>query len=397
MDPAFRRRWGYVYILGALLLLGVALAAWLTHRQPELLPLGLLAAMSVVAEWRRLDTGDSSSVSLSSVLTLTTAFIVGPVGAAIVGAASMGLAPKAAAPATRSLVRAFNTVMSGLLGLCAGTVFVALGGWNSGQPWHPDGVVMHVVVPGAIATFVMYVLNSLMVGGMMRADRATPRLRSAMRVLLTHSTQPYLASAIAAFLFITLWEGSRLGPLSALLMAVPLLLAQWAFQEQSRARWAQRRTVDLLAALIDNHLPERAAHNADVQHISRVVGAVCDLHPRDLEHLRSAAKLLDLGRVTAQRREWLAEEDPDRAAAFIQGIGFLNEPVRLVQERHRSFTDSTRRLGHPSQTSQVLAVADAAASGMDVRAAAGSRFDPRVVDAYESAVEHGDLNPSVSV
>lgn len=383
MTPA-HRRWAYVAVLAAGLALGCVL--WQIDRVwPDPIVIVLLAAMALVAEWRQLDTGESVTISLSSVLTLTAAFLTGPVGGATVGLIALGLVPTVQRP----IARCFNGVMSGILGFTAGWVYELATGWPADQLWSRPGIPLHVVIPVTLATFVMFVLNAILVAGMMRVGGDSPRMRSTVRVILSHSAMPYLVSGIAAFLFVTLWAGGRLGPLSALLMAAPLLLAQWALQEQARVLLAQRRTLDMFGALIDANLPERAARTAEIQRVARIIGAQVNLSPRELARLRSAARLVDLGRVWAKRCDVLPEEDDARAQAMVAGITHLEEPVRIVRERRTTDGQSTqrRRTTGSSTTAQVLALSEAAVDGGELGEQADNA-DPRVLAAYRSALSH---------
>ena len=376
--PALRRD-AYIVLLTVLALLGSAL--WLRDHLPPLPgPVAVLAAMAFFTESRKMRLSEPVAVSLTCVLLLASAVLVGPLGAVVTAVIAF---PFSLRP-TRVAARAFNTALSAAIGVAAGWVYALLGGWMIGDRWAPDRVVLHVVLPLAAAALAMYVLNAVLLAGVMHLtdDHPAASVRATTRSLLRRSMLNYLVAAVASFLFLTLWVGAGLMELSALLMAAPLFLAQWALQGRAAGRVTQRRSVELFAHLSTVYDPSREAAVETATQLTRSLGIRLNLLPHEVDELSYAASLAWLGEIDARRGRTDARHRASRVEALLRGVPSLEQVRLLLRYREVPWSASDRPPEHLATQTAILAVATAAADGVDIAARSGTRFAPQVVSAY---------------
>ena len=194
--------------------------------------LGVLMALFLVCDSTPAQLAARQSAwSPSSSATLAAVVLLGPVGAALVGGASV-LSPR------RQLLlaeRVFNGAMYALSGYLAGRAFVALHG-HVGVPGRVSFPA--IIWPFAVAAVVHVLANQGLLWGMLQLisregrPRRRIRLESSLPLLLVSD----LGYAALGLVIAALWP--VMGPYAAALVLVPLFVARWAmgqFAEQQRA------------------------------------------------------------------------------------------------------------------------------------------------------------------
>ncbi|TWP35258.1 HD-GYP domain-containing protein [Leekyejoonella antrihumi] len=406
----FDGAWAYVVTLAVAL--GALLAALLLQdpRLPSWQIVGPLAVLAVLGEWNRLVVRHgSTNVSLTSVMLAASVALAGPLGAAIVGAAAHGLVPVRRAP----VARAFNTVMTGLLGLAGGLVYVGCGGRVLAHHQLDElGLFLHCLLPLVVSTVAIFLLNVLCVGGMLSITTGAS-LGQSLRSMISLVWLSYLWYGLVGFLFAVLWGPARLGVVSVLVMVAPLLLAQSSLAQRNAEREVHQRTIESLIAAVEARDPIMHGHSARVAAAAGVIGDELRLSPRRAEALQFAALLHDIGLVgprprsaagqhhlsTAERQR--IRQHPDRGVEMLREIDFLAESVAAIRHHHERWDGH----GFPSGLAgdeipllaRIIAVADAycalitprldrdtmsqQATLTAIRARAGGQFDPACVDA----------------
>src|SRR6476661_1810549 len=184
-----------------LVAVAVVTVSWVLHIGPPvewaavvtMLILGLLSSV-----FRERDVGSNITFSFLSIIIISSAVLIGPVGSALVGALSMGLERgKRSAEA-----RIFNASMVALQGAVGGLVYAALG-----------------------ADVVQMLINALLLAGIVRLSSGTPPRRFLVQ-MITNSGVAYIGYGIIGFLFVILWGPADVGWFSAVLILAPLYVAQ---------------------------------------------------------------------------------------------------------------------------------------------------------------------------
>lgn len=367
------RAWRVIIALTATLAFAWVAAAtvFTTHAIPvvAVVILSLLAMLASAAQSTRLAAA-SASVSLTSILVGAAIPLTGPVGAALVGCVS-AVDPLRRRPA---VVRAFNISMNGLVGALGGLLFLAVGG-RVGVPSStaPTEIIGWQLVPLAIATVAMLLVNALCVGVMISVTGGPPILMSARRIV-RQVGRTYLGYGVIGFLFAVLWDPVGLGPATVLVMAAPLVLAQWSYAQQHAESVAHERTVSSLVAAVEARDPIMRGRNERVARVSELVGNQLRLSPGESDALHFAALLHDVGMVApvesrpgagSSREDELRRirRHPVRGVEMLRSIEFLGDSITAIRHHHERW-DGT---GYPDGLAgeqipllaQVLAVVDA--------------------------------------
>lgn len=208
----------------------------------------------------------------------------------------------------------------------------------------------------------------------------------------------------------------ELGPLSILLLAVPVGIGRWTFRSFQRTREAQEAAVRVFVRLIEAKDPYTAGHTARVAKYAVYVGEELGFAPDRLEHLHQSALMHDVGKLAVPGpllnkpgrltpEEWHVVRSHNAAGIGILGqVDFMRTMAVTASDAHGRFEAGAR--GTPAELvleAHVVAVADAfdamtstrsyrQALDQDVafaelRAHAGTQFNPVCVEALVAAVE----------
>lgn len=300
--------------------------------------------------WLVGDTFVESHVNLSllGVVLLAAAVILGPPGAALFGVAIAALSRQAGP----WWARLFNMAMVGLLASAGGLVYPLVGGRSDiGEVVGAGPLLREVAVPLLVADVVQALLNVALVVGIVRLAQGIPIRLQAKRMILS-SGAVYLGYGVLAFVLVVLWLPAGLGPMSILLLLVPLFGAQWALAQYSAQVASQEAALEVLVAAIDTHHPEGSGRSARVGDLAARTAEHLGLGVLEVNDVRRAGRLNGLDQVTA---------GSGRAdgARMLEGLTFLKGAATLlaapdpapvgavVVAAAARFDDLVHRLGMP--------------------------------------------------
>ncbi|WP_122263287.1 HD-GYP domain-containing protein [Ornithinimicrobium cerasi] len=407
--------WLYVLTLAAL---GVGLT-WVAWTLPGgdgpiapsvLVILVVLGAVGVVLRER--DLGPHLGISLATVV-LAAALPLAGVGAVIVGFVSYACDTRRQSLRTR----AFNAVMTALVGAVGAVVYLLLGGARiDAVAATPGELIPRVGLPLLVAYAVMTLVNVLLYAVMSSLVRGTLIVDTAWQALRSLGLA-YLGHVIIAFLFAVLWGPAGLGPLSALFVLGPLLAAHWSIGREALARREHEETVATFVAALEQADPASVGHSARVADLADLMAPQLGIGGRAAQDLRYAALLHDIGLVTtrSQLSEDAAPDEvaylsalsvhPESGVRVLSGLDFLDEALPAIAHHHERWDGR----GYPAGLSheniplaaRVIAVADAydalttdgdvvvgaeEALGL-LRQRAGTHLDPDVVEALAAVLQ----------
>ncbi|MCL5110373.1 MAG: HD-GYP domain-containing protein [Chloroflexi bacterium] len=198
------------------------------------------------------------------------------------------------------------------------------------------------------------------------------------------------------------------------LLVVPIYLAQYSFQAYRRLMTQSQRTMEMLAAAVDQRDPYTYRHSARVAEFSETMALRMNLDMADVESIKGAALVHDLGKVgiessillkpgplDARERERMQEHPA--IGANIVGQLAVYEHMREMVACHQERWDGK---GYPGglkgedvpQGARIIAVADAyeamtsdrpyrkalphEVAIAELRRGRGTQFDPEVVEAF---------------
>jgi HD superfamily phosphohydrolase YqeK len=381
-------RWQYVVFLGILVIVSESRATQLRKGQ--------------------LTWSSSSAAMLASVV------LVGPVGAAIVGACTaLGLRR-----GPHVLQRVFNTSMYALSAYLAGRAFLALGG-HVGLP--NEGSFPGIIAPFAGAALIHVVANHGLLSGVLWLTRPPGQMPAAAigggvglsaRLLLSD-----LGYAAYGLLMAALW--SVVGFFAPLLVLIPLFVARWAVAQFAEQQKAYEATVGALCQAVETKDFYTRGHSDRVSRGSVMIAREIGMRIERVEAIRYAGMLHDVGKLgvptkVLQKTGKLTEEEyaaiqlhPMRGLDIVREIGFLDEALAGIMHHHERIDGRGYPMGLAGdeipEFARVLAVADAFDSMTSTRSYRGARpvgeaieelrkwsgtqFDPAFVDAFVAALK----------
>jgi hypothetical protein len=352
-----------------------------------------------------------SAWSPSSSATLAAVVLLGPVGAALVGAVSV-LSPR------RKLMlaeRVFNGAMYALSGYLAGWAFVRLHG--------PVGLPVErsfplIIWPFAVAAVVHVLANHGLLWGVLAltAREARPprriRLESSLPLLLVSD----LGYAALGLVIAALWTVIHAS--AAALVLVPLFVARWAMGQFAEQQRAYAATMAALCQAVETKDFYTRGHSERVSRGSGMIACQIGMRADRAEAIRFAGMLHDVGKLgvptkVLQKTGVLTEEEyaaiqlhPMRGLEIVREIGFLNEALTGIMHHHERIDGRGYPMGFAGdeipEFARIIAVADAfdsmtstrsyrEARGIDeavgeLRRGSGTQFDPALVDAFVAAL-----------
>jgi HD domain len=349
-----------------------------------------------------------SAWSPSSSATLAAVVLLGPVGAALVGAVSV-------LSLRRKLLvaeRVFNGGMSAVSGFAAGETFAALGG-RIGLP-RPDDFPA-IVWPFAAAAAAHVVVNLGLMWGVLQLTRheGPRRIQLEASLLLLASDLGYAALGLV---IAALW--TVMGPFAAALVLVPLFVARWAMAQFAEQQRAYAATMAALCQAVETKDFYTRGHSERVSRGAGMIARQIGMRPDRAEAIKYAGMLHDVGKLgvptkVLQKTGPLTEEEfaaiqlhPMRGLEIVREIGFLNEALAGIMHHHEKIDGTGYPMGFAGdeipEFARIIAVADAfdsmtstrsyrAARRMseaidELRKGAGTQFDPALVEAFIAAL-----------
>jgi HD superfamily phosphohydrolase YqeK len=352
-----------------------------------------------------------SAWSPSSSATLAAVVLLGPVGAALVGAVSV-------LSLRRKLLvaeRVFNGGMYAVSGFAAGETFVALGG-RIGLP--RPGDFPAIVGPFAAAAAAHVFVNLGLMWGVLQLTRhegQAPRriqLESSFPLLLASD----LGYAALGLVIAALW--TVMGAFAAALVLVPLFVARWAMGQFAEQQRAYAATMAALCQAVETKDFYTRGHSERVSRGAAMIARQIGMRADRAEAIKYAGMLHDVGKLgvptkVLQKTGPLTEEEfaaiqlhPMRGLEIVREIGFLNEALAGIMHHHEKIDGTGYPMGFAGdeipEFARIIAVADAfdsmtstrsyrAARRMseaidELRKGAGTQFDPALVEAFIAAL-----------
>jgi hypothetical protein len=348
--------------------------------------------------------------SPSPIATLAAAVLVGPVGAALVGACTaFGLRRGP------SLVqRVFNSGMLALSAYLAGKAFIAAHG-HVGMPG--SGSFPGIIGPFAVAAVVHAVSNHGLLAGVLRLvnGREAPGRRTSpgMSLELVVSDLGYGAFGL---LIAALWNVT--GLFAPVLVLIPVAVARWAVAQLVEQQRAYQAAVGALCQAVETKDLYTRGHSDRVSRGSVMIAREIGMRGERVEAIRYAGMLHDVGKLgvptrVLQKTGKLTEEEyaaiqlhPMRGLDIVREIGFLDEALAGIMHHHERIDGRGYPMGLAGdeipEFARILAVADAFDSMTSTRSYRGARpveeavaelrkwsgtqFDPAFVDAFVAAI-----------
>jgi HD domain len=409
-------------VLGAVAL---AVLGWRMHplNVNDVVALLVLCVMGILSESvRENEVGRKSALSFTSIVMLSSVALLGPLGAAVVGAVTHLLVVNR----DRVQVRLFNTGMTSIYGAVGGFVYLLIGGLRVvGSASGAQDQLLRVGLPLMVADVAICLSNAVILSGIVRLTQGTP-IRRFVLGMLGSSGLAYIGYGVIGFLFVVLWIPAGVGPFSAVLILAPLFAARWAFVQYGDEQRAHERTLSALVAAVETKDLYTRGHSERVALLCDLIGGSLTLSQQDTEALRFAGMLHDIGKLAIPTRvlrsaDGLSDGDlatiathSERGVEMLRGIEFLAGSFEAILHHHERMDGR----GYPGGLvgddiplfARIIAVADAFDSlttsrshrdantveeaVTELRRRAGTQFDPSIVVALERGLTRQIWTPT---
>ena len=424
MSRLTRAAWLYmaVVVTAAVLLLVHVLAQGMGQNYLLSRALLVLAVLFMICDSTPTTlTSRQSAWSPSSAATLAAVVLLGPGGAALVGATSLISLRRGGLRE-----RAFNGAMYALSAYAAGEAYLALGG-HIGVP--KLGFFPGIILPFAVAAAVHVAVNHGLLWTMLLLlppSGASPR-RGRLDLHLSLLLVSDLGYATLGLLIAALWD--LVGPFAAVLVLIPLFVARWAMGQFAAQEGAYSATMAALCQAVETKDFYTRGHSERVSRGATMLARQIGMGAERVEAIRYAGMLHDVGKLgvptkVLQKTGPLTEEElaaiqlhPMRGLEIVRQIGFLTEALDGIMHHHERMDGKGYPMGLAGdeipEFARVIAVADAFDSMTSTRSYRGARsveeavaelrkcsgmqFDPVLVDAFIAALGREHWGPEAAV
>lgn len=380
---------------------------------PTFLVLGALGVLGSQSKVRRM-AGDADG-SVNSIVLLAALALTGPVGAIVVAASPWLLELRRIRVQTRIFNAGMTAVMSSLASLA---YYLAGGRWSLHPVAGAHSILLEVAVPLMAANVVQCVANAAMLAGVISLDQKVP-FREVIVGILRSGGVAYVGYGVFGLLLAVLWDGAQIGPLSAVLVLAPLVVARWAYAAYAEEHAAHDRTVAALVRAVEAKDFYTRGHSERVAKASVLIARVVGMSQQRTSTLHLAGMLHDIGKLgvptrVLQKSGPLSDEEfaaiarhPVRGLEMVREIEFLGEAFEGILHHHERLDGRGYPMGLVGmaipEVARIVAVADAFDSMTSARSyrlacdvdealeelarCVGSQFDGVFVAALQTAVE----------
>ena len=415
MSRLSRAAWLYmaVVVTAAILLLAHVLVPDMGGGLDHLMPrtLLVLAVLFMICDSAPTTlTSRQSAWSPSSAATLAAVVLLGPGGAALVGATSLISLRRAGLRE-----RAFNGAMYALSAYAAGEAYLALGG-HIGVPTARSFPAL--ILPFAVAAAVHVAVNHGLLWTMLLLlppSAGSPQ-RGRLDLHLSLLLVSDLGYATLGLLIAGLW--GLVGAFATVLVLIPLFVARWAMGQFAAQEGAYSATMAALCQAVETKDFYTRGHSERVSRGATILARQIGMGAERVEAIRYAGMLHDVGKLgvptkVLQKTGPLTEEElaaiqlhPMRGLEIVRQIGFLTEALDGIMHHHERMDGKGYPMGLAGdeipEFARVIAVADAFDSMTsnrsyrgarsveeavaELRKCSGMQFDPVLVDAFIAAL-----------
>jgi hypothetical protein len=234
---------------------------------------------------------------------------------------------------------------------------------------------------------------------------------------LAESAFPMFVYSIFGLMLAVVW--SYAGPIAAVLVLAPLVVARWVFAEFAARQEAYEATMRSLIKSVETKDLYTRGHSERVSRASVLIGRRAGMREDRVSSLRYAGMLHDVGKLgvptsVLQKAGRLTEEEFEaiqqhtvRGREITKDLEFLGEAIEGIHLHHERIDGRGYPLGLKGteipEFARIIAVADAFDSMtttrsyrgarsiddavVELRACKGSQFDPVMVEALVEALD----------
>lgn len=379
----------------------------MSGRNDLLAGLIVFSFLAVIAEMNPVYLPEHCVISVSSSFHIASLFLFGIEAAIIVAVVGSGIADLFERRALRKTM--FNISQYTLCIGFAGAVYYLTRGFTG-----PLNLV-HDFGPLTLSVITYFCLNALFISIVIALSEGLS-VADIFLINIKDVAFQYFASAVIGILIGVVYHQQ---PAGIVLLMLPLLIIYYALRNYMELRTQTQKVLEMLADLIDKRDPYTYHHSQKVADISVQIARRLGLSEAEVEIIKSAARIHDLGKIIIDNtillkpgrlteEEYAVIKDHPRVGAEIaRQLQSYEKGADYVLSHHEFFDGN----GYPNGSSgqliplggRIIAVADAyhamtsdrpyrKAKSRDeavriLRENTGTQFDPQVIQAFLSVLQ----------
>lgn len=315
-----------------------------------------LLAVALIAALGRPQAIGPLQVSTSGIVQIASIPLLGPVGAALVGALPVVV------DRNEPLKRLYNASQRVIFLLAGATVYVAVGGRTLTAGADDIGPLTLAVAMGC-ASMSVALVNVVLLSGVLQRSNAGS-LRAIGTDLLRQIVPSYVSYAVAAYLLVILWAPGGLDWASILFFLPSILSIQWGLHQHADL-WATRHELLIpFVRALDLRHPGAADEARLAAGAATAVATGIGLSPEDVDRVTTAARLRDVGLLALDGAPAaIVRRDHSAAAREVIGaVTFLESTLAVIDGHHERVDGGGQPAGlsghHIPIGAKVVAVAD---------------------------------------
>ncbi len=363
-----------------------------------------------------------SSVSVSSTITISSLIIFGP----LIGATTAlfnAIVWRDIKDRTPTYWWLFNGSQGSLSAGVAGLVYIQFGRLLHGSEGFVRSDFPSMLLPIFLVALTFFIVNTSLVSiTISLAESISPI--AIWRANTVWAIPNYFSLMPLALAFAQIYMST--GMIGLVLMFIPLLVARQTFQVYGKLKNTYMETVKALVVALEAKDPYTKGHSERVSQLSEKIGRLLKLGEEDLEKLRYAGVLHDIGKIgTAKyilrKPGKLSEEEysrvkrhPETGALILREIKLLENVIPAVFHHHEQYDGSGYADGFSGEEipllARILSVADSydamtsprpyrpamtnELASQELLSCSGTQFDPKIVEIFVDSlkIDYGSGN-----
>lgn len=418
-----------LYISGAAGLT-VASGVWSAYHQPydmALAPLLFFIALVFLAESFCIDLPKAGAISITFTIILAAIVLFGP-GLAAASSLFAAVVWRDLKKGTSPMRWIFNGSQYALSALAGGWAYSITGGvvLSAAERGFTLSDFPHALVPTSFAVVAFFLANTVLVSiaiglseGMRPLDVWLVNVRWAIP---NYFALAPLGLAIAHIFMVA-------GYVGVVLIFLPLIVARQTFHIYMSLRATYMGTIQSLIAALEAKDPYTRGHSERVSALAEATGQALKLGEEDLETLRYAGILHDIGKIGTARYilrkpgKLSADEiqrirlHPEAGALILAEVSFLNKVVPIIFHHHERYDGTGYTDGIAGDEipllARILTIADAydamtsprpyrrhrltkEDACLEILRCGGTQFDPKIIPAFLRTIDYESEKSTVS-
>ncbi len=251
------------------------------------------------------------------------------------------------------VVKTFFNVMQTVLAIGVATVLFRLSGGSSLLSTPSVGLLQGAQVH-ALSVFILiatfFAINTILVSGVIAVNEGGGILQVWQKNTLSNLPYDLLSAPIV---YLLAWVYTTSGAAGAIALCIPLIGVRQLYKTNSELERVNQELLELMVKAIEARDPYTSGHSRRVAHYSQLIARAVGLSGQQVERVRIAALLHDVGKIheiyapllqkpeKLTPAEWeIMQGHPIKSAELVMTVSHLEDIVLPVRHHHENWDGS---------------------------------------------------------